>query len=173
MDAWRSIQATIKKRQENVACCSLTHTPQSRRKALNHRLQKTPQKNSLAQMKEKWVLKCVYTHLHALWAQLDSTSVYVVCVLGTAHLCVYPAQWCSLLCRPSGPVAPLPPYQPVSSLSFLLLFLLFQSLSLSLSLWADGWLPGDDKVTVVATAQSLFPSLGIWKVFYLARGIPG
>lgn len=109
-------------------------------------------------MKGKWVLKCVYTHLHALWAQLDSTSVHVLCVLGAAHLCVYLAQ-CSLLCRPSGPIAPLPPYQPVSSLSFLLLGLLFHSLSSSLSLWADGWFPGDDKVTVVATSQSLTRNL--------------
>ncbi|CAB1441635.1 unnamed protein product [Pleuronectes platessa] len=30
---------------------------------------------------------CVYIHLHALWAQLDST---LVCVVGTARLCLCP-----------------------------------------------------------------------------------
>lgn len=56
---------------------------------------------------------CAHTRT-AVWAQRDSGAAHVVCVLRAAHLCVYPAQ-CSAPSRPSGPVTPLLPHQPVSS----------------------------------------------------------
>ncbi len=111
------------------------------------------------------VYTCTYMHCgHSLTALLC-----MWCVLGTAHLCVYPAQWCLLLFRPSGAVSPataptcqLPVPPPPLPLPMSL------SLSFSLSLWADEWSPGDE-VTVVVTAQFLFLSPDIWKVLYFAR----
>lgn len=112
----------------------------------------------------KCVLKCLYPHLHALWAQLEHRGVFhgyspFVCVcirLSDAHC----------FSRPSGPVTPKPPHQPVNSPPLLLLLVLL--LSLSLSLLANEWSPGDE-VTVLVTAQSLFLSRGIRKVLYFAR----
>lgn len=121
---------------------------------------------------------CVHARLDALWAQLDSTvherEHVVVCVLGTAHLCVHPARWCSLLLKPSGAVTPLPPHQPVSSLPSLglplprcLLLSLIQSLTVSWWMVPSWW--GDNGCNC---SVSLFLSLGSWKVLYFRDEIP-
>lgn len=96
-------------------------------------------------------------------------------VLGTAHLCVYPAQWCSLLVRPSGPSyspcqhsnLPARPSSSSSSSPDVARRLSFPASSCELM---NG--PPGDEVIVFVTARSPFPSQGVWKVLYLSRCNP-
>lgn len=136
-DGWTEIhpcpapRVLLKKRKCSVA---LTTAPSHVYKALSQGL------HNLTAASHRWRTSvllnvCVHTctYVHALWAALESTVMHLMCVLGIAHLCLYPAQWCSLPFRPSGPVTPLLPHQPVRSLFLLLLLSVFLALSQSVS----------------------------------------
>lgn len=173
-----------KQEQEYVAELQLQLTA-TRRSSQSDAVQlySTAARHSLTRIKETRVLGgCVHAPLDALWAQLDGAvherEHVVVCVLGTAHLCVHPARWCSLLLKPSGAVTPLPPHQPVSSLACIglpsplplprcLLLSLIQPLTVSWWMVPSWW--GDSSCNC---SVFLFLSLGSWKVLYFRNEIP-